>query len=92
MDFLGYVSEAKLGPIVAANYINVEEGTATVSLVSTAAVVTSTLSTSQTAATGSRSGSATGTGAAAATNTSGALKLIGSPVLALVAGLFVLAL
>ncbi|KAF9036779.1 phosphatidylethanolamine-binding protein [Panaeolus papilionaceus] len=53
-----YVKDTGLGPLIAANYIQVEEGTATVSLVPTSAVVSSTLAP---ASTGS-SGTGTGTG------------------------------
>jgi hypothetical protein len=42
-DLGKYVQDSKLGPIVAATYITVEEGTASVSLSATSAVVTSTL-------------------------------------------------
>jgi phosphatidylethanolamine-binding protein (PEBP) family uncharacterized protein len=49
-DFNGYVKDSGLGPLVAGTYFTVEEGTATVSISSTSAVVTSTLlgATSQT--------------------------------------------
>ncbi|KDR81353.1 hypothetical protein GALMADRAFT_239202 [Galerina marginata CBS 339.88] len=42
-DFNGYVKDSGLGPLVAANYIDVEQGTSTVSVSPTSAVVTSTL-------------------------------------------------
>jgi hypothetical protein len=44
MDWSGYVSDSHLGSPVAANYIQVEEGSATASIFSTASVVSSTLS------------------------------------------------
>lgn len=86
-DFKAYVENAKLGPLVAANYINVEEGTATVSLVATTAVVTSTLTTSTSKAptTSSTSGANNNGGSNSnSTNNNGALKLAFSPVAALV--------
>lgn len=92
-DFLGYVGDSNLGPLIAANYINVEEGTATASLVSTSAVVSSTLGPSSTGGSSRTTGSSTGTGTApASSNTSGALKLVFSPVAAFFAGLIVLTL
>jgi hypothetical protein len=42
-DWPAYVQDTGLGPLIAATYINVEEGQATVSLQPTSAVVTSTL-------------------------------------------------
>ncbi|KAI9636046.1 phosphatidylethanolamine-binding protein [Dioszegia hungarica] len=61
-----YVDASGLGPLVAANYFQVENGQATVTVPVTSAVVTSTLSTvtSPTASSGSMSGSASGTGSA----------------------------
>ncbi|RXW24182.1 hypothetical protein EST38_g1652 [Candolleomyces aberdarensis] len=95
-DFEDYVEDSGLGPLVAANYINVEEGTATASQVATSAVVTSTLPAAAAAGGSStRSGGTTGTGtgtAAASTNTSGAIKLALSPIGALLAGLSIFAL
>lgn len=59
--FSDYVKNSGLGPLVAATYFTVEEGTATVTVSSTAAVVSSTLaSVSSTAGTSSGSGSASG--------------------------------
>ena len=113
MDWLKYVEDSNLGPLVAvrpqhhfpalpfltdsslffahqANYINVEEGTSTVSAIATSAVVSSTLApaSSTSAGTGTTT-RATGTSTSAGSQASnGALKLALSPVVALaVAGL-----
>jgi len=94
-DWNKYVADSKLGALVAANYITVEEGTATGNIPATSAVVSSTLAASSTA-----SGRATGsTAAPGANNTApantenGALSLKSvSPLAALVAGCVVLAL
>jgi len=53
MDWNAFVTNSHLGDLVAANYIQVEEGTATVSVASTAPVVTSTLASASTKASGS---------------------------------------
>jgi phosphatidylethanolamine-binding protein (PEBP) family uncharacterized protein len=91
-----YVKDSKLGALVAANYITVEEGTATASIPVTSAVVSSTLAPSST------SGSSTGTGTTsntaspsgtAANNSNGAVSLKSvSPLAALFAGLLVIVL
>jgi len=95
-DFKAYVENSNLGSLVAANYINVEEGTATVSLVATSAVVTSSLVTSSPAPTGTGNTTAnnnSGGNKGAAGNDNGALKQALSPVAALVmAGMTFLAL
>ncbi|KAJ3527622.1 hypothetical protein NMY22_g9723 [Coprinellus aureogranulatus] len=87
MDFLKYVEDSNLGPLVAANYINVEEGTSTLSAVATSAVVSSTLAPGSSATTGTgttrSAGSSTSTGAGSEP-TNSALKLALSPVAALV--------
>ncbi|KAF8964645.1 phosphatidylethanolamine-binding protein [Flammula alnicola] len=73
-DFNAYVKDSGLGPLVAATYFTVEEGTATASIPPTSAVVTSTLVATSSKA--SSSGSATGSGAApSATTHSGASSL-----------------
>jgi hypothetical protein len=66
-DFNAYVQESGLGPLVAATYIDVEEGTTTLSIPPTSAVVTSTLLPSSAAQTSSKS-----TTASAPSGTSGA--------------------
>jgi hypothetical protein len=102
-DFKKYVADAKLGDLVAANFIEVEEGTATVSLVSTTTVNTATLTstgaTVTTTGAGSNGGNGgtTGTGNSGANNAdnsnNGAVALAISPVAAaVVAGLTFLAL
>jgi len=48
MDWKAFVTNSHLGDLIAANYIQVEEGTATASILSTAPVVTSTLAVSST--------------------------------------------
>jgi len=55
MDWNAYVTNSHLGDLVAANYIQVEDGTATVSVASTAPVVTSTLAPASTTVSGSAS-------------------------------------
>ncbi|PPQ72491.1 hypothetical protein CVT24_003254 [Panaeolus cyanescens] len=70
-DWPAYVQSTGLGPLVAATYINVEEGTATVSLQPTSAVVTSTLAPSSAtsgASTPSNSAGAGGNGSGNAPN------------------------
>jgi len=56
-----YVSDSGLGSLVAAFYYTVEEGTATVSVSPTSAVVTSTLATGSGSGSGASAGSGTGT-------------------------------
>jgi phosphatidylethanolamine-binding protein len=89
MDFNAYVKDSGLGPLVAASYIDVEEGTATISIAPTSAVVTSTLlpaSSSGTHAASTTSSSASATGTAK----SGAPALSKfSPLAAALAGLFI---
>jgi len=53
MDWNAFVTGSHLGDLIAANYIQVEEGTATVSVAPTSAVVTSTLAPASTTASGS---------------------------------------
>ncbi|CAE6426939.1 unnamed protein product [Rhizoctonia solani] len=69
-DFEAYVKSAGLGNIVAGTYITVEQGTATVSVESTSAVDTATLSAPSSAASGSATGSATGSRSGSATASS----------------------
>jgi phosphatidylethanolamine-binding protein (PEBP) family uncharacterized protein len=71
-DFNSYVKDSGLGPLVAANYITVEEGTATAAIPSTSAVVTSTLLPSSAVQTSSKSSSAS---APSGSNTSGAINV-----------------
>jgi len=68
-DFNAYVKDSGLGPLVAATYITVEEGTATASIPSTSAVVTSTLLPSSAVQTSSKSSTAS---APSSSHTSGA--------------------
>jgi len=81
-DFLDYVNASNLGPLVAANYFTVEEGTATVSISPTAAVVSSTLLPTP-------SGTTSGTTSASSTKTtsksSDALKIKETFIMILVA-------
>ncbi|KIM48955.1 hypothetical protein M413DRAFT_21253 [Hebeloma cylindrosporum] len=71
-DFNAYVQESGLGPLVAATYINVEEGTTTLAIPSTSAVVTSTLLPSSAVQTSSKSTTAS---APSGSSTSGASSI-----------------
>ncbi|KAF5331022.1 hypothetical protein D9619_005724 [Psilocybe cf. subviscida] len=80
-DFNAYVKDSGLGPLVAATYITVEEGTSTASIQPTSAVITSTLpaAASPSSATGgskatTATGSVTGSAGGAAP-TSGAIGM-----------------
>ncbi|KAJ3565269.1 hypothetical protein NP233_g7736 [Leucocoprinus birnbaumii] len=61
MDWNAYVTDSHLGNLVAANYFQVEEGTASMAIFSTAPVVTSTLMPSTTGSNSAASGSSTHT-------------------------------
>ncbi|KAL1743279.1 phosphatidylethanolamine-binding protein [Schizophyllum fasciatum] len=97
-DFKKYVSDSGLGPLLAANYFTVEEGTSTVTVSETSAVESSTLSASSTGSgsgSGSGSASATSTGEdAASTNENGAASFAtsGGLVSMAVSGLVALAM
>ncbi|GLB35283.1 putative phosphatidylethanolamine-binding protein [Lyophyllum shimeji] len=73
-DLNAYTKDSGLGPIVAATYITVEDGTATISIPATSSVVSSTLVVPQPTRTGTTSGTAT-TGANGPTTTNGARSL-----------------
>jgi len=60
MDLAAYVKDSGLGSLVAANYITVEEGTATVSVPATSSVISSTLAPASSSS-GTRTGTVTGT-------------------------------
>lgn len=76
--------------VLQATYFDVEEGTATASLVATSSVVSSTVAPgSSTKASGT--GTATGSAVSAGT-TSGALQLVSSPIAAFLSGLIILIL
>ena len=97
MDFKAYIENANLGPLVAANYIIVEEGTATASAVSTEPVNSATLEGA--ASSGGSSGSIRPTGSSSggapqASDDGSAAKVSawGASAVALVGGLAVLAL
>lgn len=98
MDFKAYIDNANLGPLVAANYIIVEEGTASASAVSTAPVVSSTLAAAGASGSSSGSGSGsprpTGSGAPQTNDEGSAAKIStwAAPVVALFGGLAALAL
>jgi len=92
MDFNAYVKDSGLGPLIAANYIDVEVGTATITIAPTSAVVTSTLlPASSSGSSGAHAASTTGSSATATgTAKSGAPSLSKfSPVVAALAGLFI---
>jgi phosphatidylethanolamine-binding protein len=67
-DWNQYVKDSGLGPLVAATYITVEEGTATLSIPQTTAVVTSTLAPASTPL--SNTGAGTGTSKTGTSSTS----------------------
>ncbi|KAF7777458.1 hypothetical protein Agabi119p4_3530 [Agaricus bisporus var. burnettii] len=67
MDWQAYVNDSHLGGLVAANYIQVEQGTASASIFSTAPVVSSTLVAASTTA-GSATTSSTQTGSSNESN------------------------
>jgi len=77
-NFPDYVKTTNLGPLVAANYFTVEEGTASASLSPTSAVVSSTLPvpSSTTATTGTTAPSATKSNDAATVKTTLAIVLV----------------
>ncbi|KAF8168721.1 phosphatidylethanolamine-binding protein [Pholiota molesta] len=79
-DFNGYVKDSGLGPLIAGNYFDVEEGTSTISVSPTSAVVSSTLSaagSSQTQAASSTANNAATTGKSKSGATSLACQLAG---------------
>jgi hypothetical protein len=97
MDFKAYIENANLGPLVAANYIIVEEGTASASAVSTASVNSATLAAGAGSSGASSSGvrpTASGSNAPQPTEDGSAAKVStwAAPVVALFGGLAVLAL
>jgi len=73
-DLNAYAKNSGLGPVVAATYITVEDGTATASIPATSSVVSSTLTASQPTRTGTISGTTT-IGANSPSKTNGALFL-----------------
>ncbi|KAJ7581016.1 phosphatidylethanolamine-binding protein [Mycena floridula] len=91
-DLNAYVQDSGLGAIVAGSYFTVEEGTATVSISPTSAVITSTLASA--AGTGGAApsvtgtGTGTGTGAAPAKSNSAAIKMKSTPFAILTAAFF----
>jgi hypothetical protein len=81
-NLTSYVKDSGLGPLIAATYFRVEEGTATSSIPATSAVVTSTLPTAQSKTTGS------GSASTPSSKANGAITLNNSPsVLLVLAGL-----
>ena len=97
MDFKAYVENANLGDLVAANYIIVEEGTATATPVSTQPVDSATLAPaagSSGASSGTRPTGSTTSGAPQASDDGSAAKVSawGASAVALVGGIAVLAL
>ncbi|KAI5900023.1 PEBP-like protein [Schizophyllum commune H4-8] len=96
-DFKSYVSDSKLGDLLAANYFTVEAGTSTVTVSETSAVESSTLSAASStgSGSGSDSASATSTGEdAASTDSNGAASFAtsGGLVSMAVSGLVALAM
>jgi len=74
-----YVTSTGLGPLVAANYFTVQEGTATFTVSPTSPVVTSTLP-AYSSSSGSKAATSTGAaGTGTSTNKSGAVTLSGGP-------------
>jgi hypothetical protein len=86
IDLAQYVQQAGLGPLVAATYMQVENGVSTVSVSATSSVITSTLAAAQSTSSGAK-GSGSGSGAAPSA-TGGA----GNGALAVSASGFLLAL
>jgi hypothetical protein len=96
-DVNAYAKDSGLGPIIAANYITVEDGTATASIPATSSVVSSTLVPAQPTATGTGTGTGTGTksgtatGAAGPTKTNGAVSFASfSPLGVVLAGIAIM--
>jgi hypothetical protein len=75
MDLNAYITNSKLGPLVAATYFRVEEGTASVAAAATSAVVTSTLPAA--ASTTSKVSTTTKPSTAATPTSNGAVTLHG---------------
>ncbi|KAF9264921.1 PEBP-like protein [Marasmius fiardii PR-910] len=91
MNLQTYVLDSKLGPVVAANYMTVEAGTATVTPSSTAPVVSSTLTApTGSGSSGSGNGTATGQGSTPS-NAASQLTLGGSAFLAFLSSILMLA-
>ncbi|KAF8061456.1 phosphatidylethanolamine-binding protein [Lyophyllum atratum] len=90
-DLNAYAKDSGLGPIVAANYVTVEDGTATASIPATSSVISSTLVPSQPTTTGTGTKSGTATGAAGPTKTNGAVSLASfSPLGVVLAGIAIM--
>ncbi|KAG6850457.1 hypothetical protein H0H93_012878 [Arthromyces matolae] len=68
-DLDAYVKDSGLGALVAATYVTVEDGTATVSIPATSSVITSTLATATTTTSGKANGGAAASTSGAATPT-----------------------
>jgi phosphatidylethanolamine-binding protein len=94
MNLQTYVLDSKLGKVVAANYMTVEAGTATVTPSSTAPVVSTTLTTpTGTGGSGSGNGTGSGTGTAQGGNTTNAasqLTVTGSVLLVFLSSILML--
>jgi len=86
-DFPAYVQASNLGPLVAANYFTVEEGTASFSISPTSPVVSSTLAPT---ASGTASGTTSAGSTQSTTQSSGAPTMKESIVMVLVAPLLAL--
>ncbi|KXN87741.1 OV-16 antigen [Leucoagaricus sp. SymC.cos] len=82
MDWNAYVTNSHLGELVAANYIQVEEGTTSTSIFSTAPVITSTLTASSTGS-GSPAATSTRPNNANKSNAAGTLSLSNPMVMGL---------
>jgi phosphatidylethanolamine-binding protein len=79
--------ESNLGAVVAATYIQVQNGVSTVSVSATSAVVTSTLAAAQSSASGGASGASSGSGASpTSSKSSGAARLSASGLVLALAG------
>jgi len=75
INFPDYVRTSNLGPLLAANYITVEDGTATASLSPTSAVITSTLAVPSGSSSRSAGASSTNAAARPSQSSSGATSL-----------------
>lgn len=85
MDWNAFVTNSHLGDLVAANYIQVEEGTATVSVASTAPVVTSTLAPTSAKASGSAPASSSARPTGNQSSSAKSLRIISPLVMGLTA-------
>jgi len=82
-DFTSYVETSKLGPLIAANYFTVEEGTATISISATSPVMSSTLSVAASGTTSASSTQVSNKSSGALTTKASLLMVLAAPALLL---------